>query len=100
MTRPSPSRTISANVESGICSVQSDSIECAGADVDRRAGEHQPAHLAGKARRIDERHPAALAEADEVDRWPQLVDHHVEIGEVVVDARNRMSGPAERHSVR
>ena len=37
-------------------------------DVDRSSGEHQPADLGREARSVDERHPAALAQPDEIDR--------------------------------
>jgi hypothetical protein len=55
--------------------------------IDRRGDQHQLAHLGGKARGIDQRHPAALAEPDQVDRRTQLVDRDIEIGEVAVDGK-------------
>ena len=54
-------------------------------DVDRRADQHQPPHLLREARGIEQRHPAALAETDQVERRPDLVDRDIEIGQIVVD---------------
>jgi hypothetical protein len=53
-------------------------------DIDRRAGEDEFSHLAGKPSRIDERHPAALAEPDEIDRAVELVHRDVEIGQIAL----------------
>ena len=39
-------------------------------DVDRRAGEHQLADLGRKPRYVCERHPAALAKANQINRAP------------------------------
>ena len=57
-----------------------------GGDIDRRAGQHQFAHLGGKARGIEQRQPAALTEPDQIDVPPSSIDQHVERGEIVVDA--------------
>ncbi len=58
-----------------------------GGDIDRRARQYQAPHLAGKPRRKRQRHPAALAQADEIDRRPELVHGDVEIGEIIVDGQ-------------
>src|SRR5712672_776601 len=57
----------------------------AGGEIDRGAGQHQLADLGGKARRIHQRHPAALTQADEIYRAAERVRQYVEIGEIVVD---------------
>jgi hypothetical protein len=54
-------------------------------EIDRGACERQLCDFAGKARRVDQCHPAALAQAEEVYPAPELIDQHVEIGEIIVD---------------
>src|SRR5207244_10491092 len=54
-------------------------------DIDRRASEDEFSYLAGKPSRIDERHPAALAEPDEIDGAVELVHRDIEIGQIAVD---------------
>ena len=49
-----------------------------GGDIDRRAGQHQFAHLGGKPRGIEQRQPAALTEPDQIDQAAEPVDQHVE----------------------
>src|SRR5271166_5377820 len=46
-------------------------------DIDRGAREHQLADLCRKARRINERHPPALAQSDQVDCATEFVNKHV-----------------------
>jgi hypothetical protein len=60
--------------------------------IDRRAGEHQLAHLGREARRVDQRHPAALAQADQIGHAADLVDDDVELGEIIVDAEKTHFG--------
>ena len=57
----------------------------AGGKIDRGACERQPCDFAGKTRRLDQRHPAALAQAEEIYPAPELIHQHVEIGEIIVD---------------
>ena len=57
----------------------------AGGEIDRGACERQPFDLARKARRVDQRHPAALAETEEIHPAAEVVHQYVEIGEIVVD---------------
>ena len=53
--------------------------------VDRRAGKHKASHLVGKAAREHGAHPAALAKADQVDSAAEIVDHDIDLGQVLVD---------------
>ena len=55
-------------------------------DVDRRAGEHQLADLCRKSRCVHERHPASLAKANQINRGADMIDHDVEVGEIIVNA--------------
>ena len=48
-------------------------------------GEHEGVDLVGKPRRQHGRHPAALAQADQVHPATQIVDRHHHFFEVVVD---------------
>ena len=57
-----------------------------GGNIDRRAGQHQFAHLGGKPRGIEQRKPATLTKPDQIDATAKLIDQHVEVGEIVVDA--------------
>jgi hypothetical protein len=57
----------------------------AGGEIGRGACERQPRDLTGKARRVDQCHPAALAQAEEIDPASELIHQHVEIGEIIVD---------------
>ena len=57
-----------------------------GGNIDWRTSQHQFAHLGGKTRGIEQRQPAALAKPDQIDGAAELVDQHVEVGEIVVDA--------------
>ena len=53
--------------------------------VDRRACKHRLPDLCWKARRINERHPAALTQADEIDFAADLIHRHVKGAEIIVD---------------
>ena len=57
----------------------------AGGKIDRGACERQPFDLARKARRVNQRHPAALAETEEIHPAAELIHQYVEIGEIIVD---------------
>ena len=57
----------------------------AGVSVDRRSRKHERVYLVGEARRHHRRHPAALAETDEVHTSPKVVDRHDDLGEIIVD---------------
>jgi len=50
--------------------------------VDRRAGENKMANLSWKARRIDQRQPAALTKTDQIHRRAYVVDGDVERGKL------------------
>jgi hypothetical protein len=54
-------------------------------EVDRSTREDQLSHLGREPRRIDQGHPAALAQANEIDAAADLVNQNVEIGEVGID---------------
>ena len=54
----------------------------AGSKIDRCAREHQLGDLVGKTRRVDQRHPSALTQAEEVDAAAQLIHHNVEVGKI------------------
>lgn len=56
-----------------------------GVSVDGRAGQHQTAHLLRVARGIHCQHPAALAQADQVNAPADVVHRDVDLGQVVVD---------------
>ena len=57
----------------------------AGGEIDRGACERQPCDFVRKTRRVDQRHPAALAQAEEIYPAPELIDQYIEIGEIIVD---------------
>src|SRR6516225_4520841 len=61
--------------------------------VDWSCSEHQFTNLARKPCGIDERHPSALTQADQIDRRANLIDEHIEVGQVIVD-------PEKSHVVR
>ncbi|MPL74161.1 hypothetical protein SDC9_19971 [bioreactor metagenome] len=56
-----------------------------GVGVDRRAGKHQRGDLLGEARREHRAHPAALAQADEDHPAPKVIDHDIELSQILVD---------------
>src|SRR6516225_4254443 len=56
-----------------------------GLGVDWSRSEHQFTNLARKPSSIDERHPAALAQTDQIDRRANLIDEHIEVGQIIVD---------------
>src|SRR5882724_4759956 len=58
-----------------------------GRNIDRRAGKNQPSHLFWKARGIDQCQPAALTQANQVDRRSKFVYRNIEVGKVVVDRK-------------
>ena len=71
-----------------------------GCYVDRRAGENEPANLSRKARRIDQRQPAALTKTDQIHRRACVVDGDAESGSCVSIMWRRVSIVADFHSAR